>query len=41
LDGFIADTPDDISEVFAWLGSTLGGKISMAHWLFVEGDQIN
>jgi dihydrofolate reductase len=35
LDGFIADATDDISEVFAWMGST------MQHWLEVEGDQIN
>jgi dihydrofolate reductase len=35
LDGFIADTTDGISEVFAWMGS------AMEHWLEVEGDQIN
>ncbi len=37
LDGFIADTTDDISEVFAWFGD--GGV--MHHFLTVEGDQIN
>jgi dihydrofolate reductase len=35
LDGFIADTHDDISEVFAWMGS------AMEHLLEVESDQIN
>ena len=34
LDGFIADTTDDISEVFDWMGS------ATHHWLEVEGDQI-
>ncbi len=37
LDGFIAATTDDISEVFAWFGD--GG--AMHHFLAVEGDQIN
>lgn len=35
LDGFIAGTTDDISEVFAWMG------IAMEHFLEVEGHQIN
>ena len=37
LDGFIADTTDDISKVFAWFGD----GSAMQHWLEVEGDQIN
>jgi len=35
LDGWIADTTDGVSEVFAWMGS------AMEHFLLVEGNQIN
>ena len=35
LDGFIADKNDDVSEVFAWMGS------SMEHFFEVAGDQLN
>jgi dihydrofolate reductase len=35
LDGFIADKNDDVSEVFAWMGS------SMEHFFEVAGEQLN
>src|SRR5579859_940175 len=35
LDGFIADTNDDVSEVFAWMGR------AMEHFYEVIGDQFN
>ena len=35
LDGFIADKNDDVSEVFAWMGS------AMEHFFEVAGEQLN